>query len=150
MNPEQAQAPLFARGLPMPAVSRDTLPWWQAAAEHRLVVQTCAACGHKRHPPGPVCPACRAFAHQWVASSGRGVVYSFTVVRQAFLPALARAVPYVVAIVELEDAQVRLFSNVIGIAVDAVRVGLPVEVVWDDIAPGVAVPRFCPRAGAAT
>jgi uncharacterized OB-fold protein len=139
----------FPRGLPVPAISRDTLAWWEAAAQHRLVVQTCSACGKKRHPPGPTCPACRSFAHEWIPSSGRGAVYTYTVVRQAFMPALAGGVPYVVAIVELEDAAVRLFSNVVGIDPEEVRIGMPVEVVWDDVAPGVAVPRFRPRADAA-
>jgi uncharacterized OB-fold protein len=139
----------FPRGLPVPAVSRDTLPWWEAAAQHRLVVQTCSGCGNQRHPPGPTCPACRSFAHRWTPSSGRGSVYTYTVVRQAFMPALANAVPYVVAIVELEDAAVRLFSNVVGIDPEKVRIGMPVEVVWDDVAPGVALPRFRPRDEAA-
>jgi uncharacterized OB-fold protein len=65
------------------------------------------------------------------------------------MPVLANGVPYVVAIVELEDAAVRLFSNVVGIDPEEVRIGMPVEVVWDDVAPGVAVPRFRPRVEAA-
>ena len=135
----------FPDGLPSPAVSRETMPWWQAAAEHRLVVQRCGDCGRFRHPPGPVCPSCRSFRAVWHQVPGRGAVYSYTVVHQAFMPALAQSVPYVVVIVELEGADgARLLSNLVGVEVDRVHVGMPVEVVWEDLGPGLAVPRFRP------
>ena len=135
----------FPDAMPTPAVSRETLPWWQAAAEHRLVVQTCAACATPRHPPGPVCPHCRASEHRWQELSGQGTVYSYTVVHQAFLPALADRIPYVVAVLELDGADgVRFISNLVDVPADAVRVGLRVEVVWEDMQTGLAVPRFRP------
>ena len=133
----------FPDDMPRPAVSRETLPWWQAAAEHRLVVQTCSNCGSARHPPGPMCPRCRSTAHEWAPLSGRGRVYSFTVVRQAFLPSLAAHLPYVVAILDLDGAEgVRLITNLVEVDPGAVAVGMPIEVVWDDVAPGLALPRF--------
>jgi uncharacterized OB-fold protein len=129
--------------MPAPAVSRETLPWWQAAAEHRLVVQTCNQCDTPRHPPGPICPRCRNVEHGWRELSGRGSVYSFTIVHQAFLRSLAEHVPYVVAILELDGAPgVRFISNLVDVAVEDVRIGMPVELVWDDVRPGLAVPRF--------
>jgi uncharacterized OB-fold protein len=134
--------------MPAPAVTRETLPFWQAAAEHRLVVQTCAACGRVRHPPGPTCPSCRSFEHRWTEVSGRGRVYTYTIVHQAFVPALAAFVPYVVAAVELDDApEVRLITNLVEIDPALVTVGLPMELVWDDVRPGLALPRFRPRGG---
>lgn len=139
----------FPDDMPRPAVSRETLPWWQAAAEHRLVVQTCAGCATPRHPPGPMCPRCRSTVHEWTPLSGRGRVYSFTVVHQAFLPSLGAHLPYVVAILDLDGAEgVRLISNLVEVEPDAVTVGMPVEVTWDDVAPGLAVPRFRPAPGA--
>jgi uncharacterized OB-fold protein len=133
----------FPDAMPTPAVSRETLPWWQAAAEHRLVVQTCADCALPRHPPGPVCPRCGACEHRWQELSGEGTVYSYTIVHQGFLPALADHVPYVVAVLELDGADgVRFISNLVDVAADAVRVGLRVAVVWEDMQPGLAVPRF--------
>ena len=139
----------FPPDMPLPAVSRETLPWWQAAAEHRLVAQCCAACGRTRHPPGPLCPRCRAFESVWRELSGRGAVYTYTIVHQPFLRSLADRVPYVVAAIELEDGGgVRLLSNVVGVAPQDVRIGLPVEVVWDDVAPGIALPRFRPARAA--
>lgn len=132
--------------MPAPAVTRETLPFWQAAAEHRLVIQSCAACGQVRHPPGPTCPACRSFDHRWTEVAGSGVVYTYTIVHQAFVPSLAGFVPYVVAAVQLDDAPaVRLITNLVDVDPARVAVGLAVELVWDDVRPGLALPRFRPR-----
>ena len=135
----------FPDGMPAPAVSRETLPWWEAAAAHRLVVQTCSRCDTVRHPPGPMCPRCRAVEHVWRDLPGHGTVYSYTVVHQAFVASLAEHIPYVVAVIDLDEApDVRFISNLVDVAPDAVHVGMRVEVVWDDMAPGLSVPRFRP------
>jgi uncharacterized OB-fold protein len=135
----------FPDDMPTPAASRETLGWWQAAAEHRLLVQRCADCGRTRMPPGPLCPACRSFNRQWQQVSGRGTVYTYTIVHRAYVPALADRVPYVVIVVALEDAGgARLISNLVDAAPTTVRVGMPVQVVWEDVGAGLAVPRFRP------
>jgi uncharacterized OB-fold protein len=135
----------FPDDLPTPAVSRETLAWWQAAAAHRLLVQRCADCGHTRMPPGPLCPACRSFNRTWQEVSGRGSVYTYTVVHRAYVPSLSDRLPYVVVVVELEGGGgTRLISNLVDIDPGAVHVGLAVELVWEDIAPGLALPRFRP------
>jgi hypothetical protein len=136
----------FPDDMPAPAVSRDTLGWWQAAAERRLVVQACRSCGRRQLPPGPRCRRCRADDLGWDAVPGTGTVYTYTVVHRAPLPSLAARGPYVVVVVELDDGQgARLVSNLVEAAPDAVHVGMPVEVVWDDLAAGLVVPRFRPR-----
>ena len=133
----------FPDAMPAPPVSRDTLPWWQAAAEHRLVVQTCAACGMPRHPPGPMCAQCGSVDVRWQDLAGTGSVYSYTVVHQAFLPSLSAYVPYVVAVLDLDGAAgVRFISNLVDVDPAAVRIEQRVEVVWEDVADGYAVPRF--------
>jgi uncharacterized OB-fold protein len=82
-----------------------------------------------------------------MAVSGRGTVFSHATVHRAFLPGLETAVPYVVAVVALDDAPgVRLVSNVIDVDPAAVRIGLPVEVCFEDVGEGVTVPRFRVRA----
>jgi uncharacterized OB-fold protein len=135
----------FPDDMPTPAADRDTLPWWEAAAAHRLVVQRCTGCGQTRHPPGPTCPACHGFAHEWHEVSGRGTVYTYTVVHRAFVPSLAARLPYVVAVIELEGgAGVRLLSNLVDVEPAALRIGMPVAVVWEDMGPGLALPRFRP------
>lgn len=124
---------------------RWTQPFWDAAAEHRLIAHQCSACGTFRHPPGPFCWQCRSREARWVDLPGTGNVYSFTVVRHPMTPAAKDAVPYVVALVALDGAPgVRLITNVIGVDPEAVRIGLAVRVVWDDLRPGTAVPRFAP------
>ncbi len=135
----------FPDDLPTPAVSRETLAWWQAAAEHRLLVQRCADCGQTRMPPGPLCPACRSFNRTWQEVSGRGSIYTYTVVHRAYVPSLADKVPYVVIVVELEGSGgTRFMSNLVGVDPRTAHVGMAVELVWEDVAPGLALPRFRP------
>jgi uncharacterized OB-fold protein len=133
----------FPDEMPMPAANAETVGWWEAAADHRLVVQRCTGCGQTRHPPGPVCPQCRSSASEWSALAGTGTVYTFTVVRQAFIPSLTDKLPYVVVAVELDGAQgARIVSNLVEVEPEEVTVGMPVEVAWEDMGPELAVPRF--------
>jgi uncharacterized OB-fold protein len=135
----------FPDEMPMPAANAETVGWWEAAADHRLVVQRCAACGRTRHPPGPVCPRCRSTASEWWQLPGTGTVYTYTIVRQAFIASLQDRIPYVVIAVDLDGAAgARLVSNLVDADLDEVRVGMPVEVVWEDMGPELAVPRFRP------
>jgi uncharacterized OB-fold protein len=130
--------------MPVPWVSEHSLPWWQAAAEHRLVVQTCTECGVTRHPPAPRCWSCRSSAHEWVDLPGTGTVYTFTIVHQSFIPGLE--VPHVVAAVELDDSgNARLVSNIIECEPSSVTIGMKVAAVWHDVAPDLALPRFVPN-----
>jgi len=138
----------FPDDMPTPAASRETLAWWQAATEHRLLVQVCNRCGRTRHPPGPLCPSCRSSDLGWRELSGRGTVYTYTIVWRAFVPSLADRLPYVVAVVELEGGDgARLLSNVVDVDATMVQVGMPVEVVWEDVGPSLALPRFRPADG---
>jgi uncharacterized OB-fold protein len=122
-----------------------TLPWWKAAAEHRLVVQRCTPCGHTRHPPAPICPECRSTDADWQELSGRGEVYTYTIVHRAI--AAGQELPYVVAVIALEDAGgVRVISNVVDVNPDELEIGLPVELVWEDMSDDLAIPRFRPVA----
>jgi hypothetical protein len=133
--------------MPLPAITDDTRPFWEACRRRVLVVQRCTACGAFRHPPSPVCWRCRAFAYAWIEVSGRGTVFSHAVVHRAFLPGLEAAVPYVVVVVALDDVPgVRVVSNLVGCAPEAARVGLPVDVCFEDVDDEVTVPRFRVRA----
>ncbi|HLY38236.1 MAG TPA: OB-fold domain-containing protein [Candidatus Binatia bacterium] len=129
--------------MPRPAITDDTRPFWDGCRRHVLLVQRCTRCAAFRHPPSPVCWQCRSFDHEWVASSGRGTLFSYAVVHRAFLPSLAGCVPYTVAVVALDDAPgVRLVSNVIEAAPETLAMGLPLEVVFEDVSADVTVPRF--------
>ena len=132
----------FPDGMPTPGVSLDSRAWWDAAADHRLVVQRCGGCGARRHPPAPVCAECSSTDVGWDEVGPRGTVYTFTIVRQPFLPGTEDVVPYVVAAVELADAPgVRIFTNVVGDGAIDVSIGEAVEIVFEDMGPEFAVPR---------
>ncbi|HZP27506.1 MAG TPA: OB-fold domain-containing protein [Acidimicrobiia bacterium] len=122
-----------------------TLPFWEAAAEHRLVVPRCTRCGTFRMPPSPFCWNCQHQDVEWLETPGRGTVYSFTVVWHPLLPDLGDAVPYVPAVVTLPDAGgVRLVGGMVGVRPSEVRIGLEVELVWRDVREGTAVPTWRP------
>jgi uncharacterized OB-fold protein len=134
----------FPDGMPQPLADTTTLPWWQAAAEHRLVVQRCTACGHTRLPPAPVCPECRSGDADWKQVPGRGEVYTYTIVHRPI--AAGQPLPTVIAVVSLEDSGgVRIISNLVGVSPGDVAIGLPVELVWEDMSAELAIPRFRPR-----
>ena len=122
-----------------------TQPFWEATAGHKLVVARCTHCGSFRMPPTPFCPKCQSQSIDWPTLSGRGTVYSYTVVERAILPGMEAHLPYVPAVIELEGAGgARLISNVVDVEVGAISVGMPVSLLWDDHASGVALPRFAP------
>jgi hypothetical protein len=122
-----------------------TEPFWDAARQHRLIVPRCRKCNTFRMPPGPFCHVCRTQDVDQVELTGRGTVFTSTITRHALIPAMAEAVPFVIAVVELEDAPgARMVSNVVGCAVEDVRIGMAVQVAWDDIDDRVTIPRFIP------
>jgi uncharacterized protein len=132
----------FPDSMPLPAAGAPTLEWWQAAADHRLLVQVCDQCGRHRHPPTPLCPRCRSWSASWQEHPGTGTIYTFTVVHQAFLPDLAERVPYVVAVIDLSGpGGTRLVTNIVDVDPSTVRIGMPVEVVFEDMGPDLALPR---------
>ncbi len=133
----------FPDSMPPPLADAITLPWWQAAAEHRLVVQRCTSCAHTRHPPAPVCPECRSADSDWKQVSGRGEVYTYTLAHRPI--AAGQKFPYVIAVIALEDAGgMRIISNLVDVNHDALEIGLPVELVWEDMSADLAIPRFRP------
>ena len=122
-----------------------TRPFWDAAARHELVAAQCAQCGSFRMPPTPFCPQCQSQAIDWRKLSGRGTVYSYTVVERAIFAGMEAHLPYVPAVIELEGAGgARLISNVVDVEVGEIAVGMALTLVWDDHASGVALPRFAP------
>jgi uncharacterized protein len=132
----------FPDSMPLPAASAETLPWWQAAAEHRLVVQRCDECGRYRHPPSPRCPHCHSAQASFVEHDGSGTIYTCTRVHQPFLAGMD--LPYVVAVIDLaglEADHIRLVTNIVDADPDEVDIGLPVELVWEDMGPDLALPR---------
>lgn len=135
----------FPDGMPQPMADAIHLPWWEAAAEHRLVVQRCTACGRTRIPPAPVCAACRSDEAEWQEVPGRGEVFTYTVVHRPI--AAKQELPFVIAVIALEGSGgLRMISNLVDVAPEDIEIGMPVEVVWEDMSEDLAVPRFRPSA----
>ena len=137
----KADAPKERPLRPRPAVTQDNAFWFEAAKEHRLLIQRCAQCGKLRHPPGPVCPACRSYDWDTVEASGRGTVYSYVVNHYPQVPAFDYPLP--VGLIELEEGT-RLVANLVGIDPGDVSVGMPVAVEWQDHDPDLSLPAFRP------
>jgi uncharacterized OB-fold protein len=130
----------------LPALERDTEFFWMAGADGSLLICRCESCGRYLHPPLPRCPTCDGGRVSPAPVSGRGRVASFTVNQQAWVPGLA--VPFVFAAVELvEQAELYVFTNIVGCPVEAVRIGMSVEVLFEPHGE-VFLPLFQP-AGAA-
>jgi uncharacterized OB-fold protein len=129
------------RGMPAPVPDLDTQPFWDGCVEDRFLVPECAACGHRRWPPGPMCPVCRSPETRWIDSSGRGSVYSWLVVHHPVNRVLADQVPYVVAMIDLEEG-VRVVGNVEGCDPESVTAGMPVEVFFEMHEEGIRMPNF--------
>lgn len=116
--------------------------YWDGACRGKLLLPRCTACASATWPPRKRCPACGG-ALAWIEASGRGVVHTYTVVRQNADPWLAARLPYVVAMIDLDEGP-RLMSNVVGCDVEAVRIGMPVAVAFLDVGADVRLPVFEP------
>ena len=130
-------------GKPLPEVTEETRPFWESAKRHALELQRCTGCGRFRYPVTTFCPACLSDGVEWTPVSGRGTVYSFVVMHQVYHPAFRDDVPYNVAAIAFEEGP-RMYSNVVGCPNDAIQVGMPVEIVYDDVTDEVTLPKFRP------
>lgn len=120
-----------------------TQPFWDACKRRELVLQRCTACQRFQHPPLPGCRYCGSSEIEWAPVGGTGQVYTYTVVHHPAIPQLAESVPYAAVVVELDEApEARMVSNLLDIAPEDIRMGMPVELVWDEVKGGVVLPRF--------
>ena len=138
---EPADPPKIPKPDPRPAP--ESLPYWESAKAGRLELPRCEACHQHWFPPSRTCPHCLSANVAWSEVSGRGKVFSYVIYDRVYHPAFEGEVPYVVALIELEEGP-RLLSNVIGIAPLDVRCDMPVKVVFERRASGASVPMFAP------
>ena len=131
---------------PVPVPDEISAPFFNGAREGKLILQHCSGCDRWSFPVRERCPHCFAARLEWRQASGRGTLYTFTVMHQVMNPGFASAVPYNVAQVDLEEG-VRMVSNVVGIRNDALRVGMKLEAVFEDVGESVSLPKFRPVAG---
>ena len=128
---------------PLPKLTALNRPFWDGTLRGELRTQRCRSCEKHWYPIEPRCPKCLSDQYDWAVLSGRGTVLSFVVFHQVYDARFKDAVPYNVALVELEE-DVRMFSNIVGIADDLIHVGMPVQVEFHPATSEVAIPRFRP------
>ena len=128
---------------PLPRLDEENRPFWEACARHELYIQKCKNCGALRYYTRALCPACLSDQTQWVKGSGRGKVYTFTVTYQNQSAGFRENLPYVMAYVELDEG-VRMLTNIVGCKPEEVKIGMPVEVTFEDATPEISVPLFKP------
>jgi uncharacterized protein len=128
---------------PAPYISPEMTDFWAATAEGRLTLPKCNDCNEYVWYPRPFCPACGSTDVAWTDVSGKGSVYTFTVVHRSGVPGYREYGPYVIAYVQLEEGP-KVMTNIVGIDPEKVTVGLPVSVVFNDTGKGNALFRFQP------
>jgi uncharacterized OB-fold protein len=131
-----------ANGIPLPRPTALSKPHWEGCREGVLRVQRCRDCGHYVFIPQPCCTSCLGEDLEWVESSGRGTLYSYTVVHRPQQPSFE--VPYTVVIVELEEGW-HMLSNLVDCEADEVEIGMPLEVVYREMSDEITLPLFRPR-----
>ena len=124
------------RRIPAPEANPETRPFWEAAAEGRLLIGKCRSCGKPHYYPRAICPLCGSDATEMVQVSGRGAVYSYSVMRRV-------PVPFALAYVTLDEG-VTMMTNIVDCDLDAIRIGQRVQVVFKSSEGGPPVPMFSP------
>lgn len=122
------------RKIPSPRPNADTQPYWDAAKNGELLLKYCNGCGKVYHYPRAICPLCGSDDTEWRKASGRGTIFSCSVLRRT-------EAPYCLAYVELDEGPI-VMSNIVDTDLDAVRIGQPVRVVFKTSEDGHAVPMF--------
>lgn len=128
---------------PVPIPDEASRPFFEGAREHKLMIQQCTTCGAVLWPVKLRCSNCLEPTVTWVQASGKGTLYSFTLVHQVFHPGFASEIPYNVAEVDLEEG-LRILTNIVGCANDDLQIGMPLVVTFDDITGEVTLPKFRP------
>ena len=126
---------------PLPLLQGFAKEFYDWCKRRELRFQRCNACGAWRHVPREMCAACSSWRWEWARSSGRGRVFTWTVTVRAMHPAFKADVPYVPVVIEMDEG-VRLLSQVVDCPPDALQVGMPVEVVFDEVTPEITLPKF--------
>lgn len=132
---------------PLPTITSEARPFWEGAAKQQLLMQCCLDCSAYIWTPRPSCFECGSENIQWQKLSGRGEVYSFTVIRQVVGRAASQAfekdIPYVIAWIDLDEGP-RMITNVIGCPVENVTLGMKVSVIFEQQSADIWLPKFMP------
>ena len=124
------------RKIAAPPVNLETQPFWDAAAEGKLLVKKCTACGEAHFYPRSHCPFCFSDKTEWLEASGRGTIYTYSVMRRA-------PVPYAIAYVTLAEGPT-IMTNIVDCDLDAIKIGQKVKLVFKPTEAGPPLPCFAP------
>jgi uncharacterized OB-fold protein len=129
----------------LPIPNEDSLVFWEGCRRQRLLIQQCDACKTFRFPPGPLCPSCLAMGTTWQCDPGVGVVETFCVYHAALAsPVWETELPYTVVVVRLQYSGVKMLSNLLCSEATLVRIGLPVQTVFEPVTEHISLPKFVP------
>jgi uncharacterized OB-fold protein len=126
---------------PLPVLAGMTGEFYAWCAKGELRFQRCTDCRTYRHVPREMCAECGSMSWEWAPSSGRGRVFTYTIAAVPLHPAFKGATPYAAVVVEMEEG-VRIVSELVDCAPDAVAIDTPVEVVFDAVTPAISLPKF--------
>ena len=132
----------------LPTPDAETRPFWDATREGRFLIRHCLECGKYHFYPRPFCPNCWSERVEWAEATGRAVLYTYSIVVSNDLPPFNERVPYVAAVVDLEEGP-RVMTNVVDCEFADLRVGMPVEVDYLAISDDITIAVFKPAAQAA-
>jgi uncharacterized OB-fold protein len=131
----------YAKPLPVP--SKWSKAFWDNAKQHKLTFKKCSKCGTIDQPPYLYCTNCGAEEHTWIPSSGKGTLYAFSTTYIGAPPAFTADQPFTIVVVDLAEGT-RMMSTIVEAKPEDLKIGMAVEVVWDDVTPEVSLPRFRP------
>jgi len=126
-----------------PPISDISASFWDATKNREFVLQHCRTCDKAVHYPRAICPHCHSTELEFRPASGRGQVYAFSVMHRAGNPTMEDRVPYVVALIDLDEGA-RMMSNVVGCDHAEVKVGMQVQLTWEELSDGRNLPLFEP------
>ncbi len=127
----------------LPLVENENAPFFAAIDDGRLLIGHCSACGEYHYYPRPHCPRCWSDDVDWVDAAGRASLYTWSVIHTNDLPPWAERVPYIAAVVELEEGP-RMMTHVVGAEGDDLRIGMPLEVEFVDLDDESTIAAFRP------
>ena len=130
---------------PLPSPSPETERFWEGCRNHELLLPFCRGCENYFFYPRSFCPKCFSWDVEWRKASGRGKIYTFAIQYRAWHPGWADDVPYVNAMVDLEEGP-RIYTNIVGVDPDPknIKCDMPVEVVFEDVTDEITLPKFQP------
>ena len=128
---------------PLPHIDEENRPWWEAVKRHELYVQKCRDCGDLRFHPRAQCTSCLSSRTEWIRCKGTGKIYTFTVTNQNQASGFRDSLPYVMAWVEVDEG-LKMLTNIVDCPPEQVKIGMPVEAVFDDVTPEVTLVKFRP------